>query len=292
MLETLKNTTDELGNKKRYLNSIRNLPSIPIVMFEVTKLLDNPMTSTNELGKIISKDQGLTAKILTVANSPLYGLPRKVSTIEFAIVVLGFEQIKNIVIALSMIEAFSSKDKDDWNRKAFWIHSLSTALGAKKIADDLGLSKTAEAFTAGLLHDLGISVIQRYFNKEFKQINTLVKETNIPYLEAEEQVLGMTHQDVGRFLAERWNLPQSLGDAIAFHHTPSLTEDWKNLTAVVHFADYMTNRVGVGNYLWDSGFQLDENIVSILNLGTKSYLDKLIENYESLFKTDYESIGI
>ncbi len=292
MLETLKNTTDELGNKKRYLNSIRNLPSIPIVMFEVTKLLDNPMTSTNELGKIISKDQGLTAKILTVANSPLYGLPRKVSTIEFAIVVLGFEQIKNIVIALSMIEAFSSKDKDDWNRKSFWIHSLSTALGAKKIADDLGLSKTAEAFTAGLLHDLGISVIQRYFNKEFKQINTLVKETSIPYLEAEEQVLGMTHQDVGRILAERWNLPQSLGDAIAFHHTPSLTEEWKNLTAVVHFADYMTNRVGVGNYLWDSGFQLDENIVSILNLGTKSYLDKLIENYESLFKTDYESIGI
>lgn len=292
MLDTINNNADEIGNKKRYLNSIRNLPSIPIVMFEVTKLLDNPMTSTNELGKIISKDQGLTAKILTVANSPLYGLPRKVSTIEFAIVVLGFEQIKNIVIALSMIEAFSSKDKDDWNRKAFWIHSLSTALGAKKIADDLGISKTAEAFTAGLLHDLGISVIQRYFNKEFKQINTLVKETNVPYLAAEEQVLGMTHQDVGKFLAERWNLPQSLGDAIAFHHTPSLTDEWKNLTAVVHLADYMTNRVAAENYIWDYGFQLDENIISILNLGSQSYLDKLIENYESLFKTDYESIGI
>jgi HD-like signal output (HDOD) protein len=133
MLDTINNNADEIGNKKRYLNSIRNLPSIPIVMFEVTKLLDNPMTSTNELGKIISKDQGLTAKILTVANSPLYGLPRKVSTIEFAIVVLGFEQIKNIVIALSMIEAFSSKDKDDWNRKAFWIHSLSTAWVLKKL---------------------------------------------------------------------------------------------------------------------------------------------------------------
>ncbi len=292
MLDTINNNADEIGNKKRYLNSIRNLPSIPIVMFEVTKLLDNPMTSTNELGKIISKDQGLTAKILTVANSPLYGLPRKVSTIEFAIVVLGFEQIKNIVIALSMIEAFSSKDKDDWNRKAFWIHSLSTALGAKKIADDLGISKTAEAFTAGLLHDLGISVIQRYFNKEFKQINTLVKETNVPYLAAEEHVLGMTHQDVGKFLAERWNLPQSLGDAIAFHHTPSLTDEWKNLTAVVHLADYMTNRVAAENYIWDYGFQLDENIISILNLGSQSYLDKLIENYESLFKTDYESIGI
>jgi HD-like signal output (HDOD) protein len=102
----------------------------------------------------------------------------------------------------------------------------------------------------------------------------------------------MTHQDVGKFLAERWNLPQSLGDAIAFHHTPSLTDEWKNLTAVVHLADYMTNRVAAENYIWDYGFQLDENIISILNLGSQSYLDKLIENYESLFKTDYESIGI
>lgn len=292
MLDSLTNPTAEQETKKKYLNSIRNLPSIPIVMFEVTKLLDNPMTSTNELGKIISKDQGLTAKILTVANSPLYGLPRKVSTIEFAIVVLGFEQIKNIVIALSMIEAFSSKDKDDWNRKDFWIHSLSTALGAKRIADDLGLAKTGEAFTAGLLHDLGISVIQRYFNKEFKQIITAVNESEINYLDAEMQILGMTHQDVGKFLTERWNLPDSLGETIANHHNPSFAENWKNLAAVVHLADYMTQRVSVGNYAWDKSIQLDENIISILNLGSRSYLDKLIENYEPIFKTDYESIGV
>jgi len=292
MPETLTNSSEEQGTKKRYLNSIRNLPSIPVVMFEVTKLLDNPMTSTNELGKIISKDQGLTAKILTVANSPLYGLPRKVSTIEFAIVVLGFEQIKNIVIALSMIEAFSSKDKDEWNRKQFWIHSLATALGAKRIADDFGLAKTGEAFTAGLLHDLGISVIQRYFNKEFKQIVLLVKEKESTYLDAEMQILGMTHMDVGKYLIERWNLPNSLGEAIAFHHTPSQSENWKELASVVHLADYMTQRVGVGDYCWDSFLQLDENIITILNIGSKSYLDKIIENYEPIFKTDYESIGV
>ena len=250
------------------------------------------MTSTNELGKIISKDQGLTAKILTVANSPLYGLPRKVSTIEFAIVVLGFEQIKNIVVALSMIEAFNTKDKDDWHRREFWIHSLTTAIGAKRIADDLGLSKTGEAFTAGLLHDLGISVIQRYFNKEFKKIIEVVNEDETNFLDAEMQVLGMTHQDVGRFLAERWNLPESLGEAIAYHHNPSSAENWQNLAAVVHFSDYMTHRVGTGNYSWDNTYTLDENIVTILNLGSNSNFEKLIETYEPLFKNELESIGV
>ena len=282
---------DKFG-KKKYLTSIRNLPSIPVVMFEVTKLLDNPMTSTYELGKIISKDQGLTAKILTVANSPLYGLPRKVSSIEFAIVVLGFDQIKNIVIALSMIEAFNNKDKDDWNRRDFWIHSLTTAIGAKRIADDLGLSKTVEAFTAGLLHDLGISVIQRYFNKEFKQIVKLVREEDIKFIDAEMTILGMTHQDVGKFLSERWNLPESLGEAISNHHMPSASENWQALTSTIHLADYLTQRLGVGEYNWDNYYTLDENIINILNLGSYSNLEKLIENYEPLFKNQLESIGI
>ena len=97
--------------------NIRNLPSIPVVMTEASNLLENPRTSAAELGKLISKDQGLTAKILSVANSPLYGLPRRVSTIEFAIVILGFDHIKNIVIALSMIEAFKNESGKNWNRK-------------------------------------------------------------------------------------------------------------------------------------------------------------------------------
>ena len=292
MNNTITDIEKEQQHKKQFLNSIRNLPSIPIVMFEVTKLLDNPMTSTYELGKIISKDQGLTAKILTVANSPLYGLPRKVSSIEFAIVVLGFDQIKNIVIALSMIEAFNGKDKDDWNRKDFWIHSMTTAIGAKRIAEDLGLVKTVDAFTAGLLHDLGISVIQRYFNKEFRQICTLVKESEIEYIDAELQILGMTHQDVGRFLANRWNLPESLSEAIAFHHNPSASENAKTLTAVIHLADYMTQKVGIGNYSWDKSYVLDENVITILNLGSQSNLDSLIETYEPLFKNHLETIGV
>ena len=268
---------------KNYLQNIRNLPSMPLVMVEVSKLLTNPMTSATDLGRLIGKDQGLVAKILTVANSPLYGLPRRVSTVEFAIVILGFDQIKNIVIALSMIEAFQSTSDEFWNRDEYWRHSLLTATASKKIADELGYPRSGEAFTAGLLHDLGISVMQRYLNNEFKIISRIVSETGISYLAAEEETLGLTHQDVGRFLTDKWNLPQTLGDAILYHHQPSNSEQNRVLSSIVHLADFMTQVLQTGTFGWDENYKFDENVLHILNMGDASSLQKFIESYEELF---------
>ncbi len=283
--------TDIESKKKvyrNYLQNIRNLPSMPLVMVEVSKMLTNPMTSASDLGRLIGKDQGLVAKILTVANSPLYGLPRRVSTVEFAIVILGFDQIKNIVIALSMIEAFQSSSDEYWNRDAYWRHSLITATAAKKIADELGYPRSGEAFTAGLLHDLGISVMQRYLNNEFKVISNMVNETGICHLAAEEEVLGLTHQDVGRFLADKWNLPQTLGDAILNHHFPSNAEQNRVLSSIIHLADFMTQVLQTGDFKWDDNYKFDENVLHILNIGDASSLQKFIQSYEEVFKKQME----
>jgi len=284
---------ENINEKKTYirlLSSIRNLPSIPVVMFEVSKLLNNPNTSASELGRMISKDQGLVAKILTVANSPLYGLPRRVSTIEFAIVILGFEHIKNIVIALSMVEAFKKDGMKNWDSKSYWNHSIITAATAKRIADDLYFQKSGEAFTAGLLHDLGISIIQRYFNKEFNSINDLVDSQQMRYLKAEEQILGLTHQEIGKFLISRWNLPASLGDVICNHHQPSLSEENKVMASIIHLADYMTQRLNTGGFYWDDNIELDENIIKILNFGSEANLNRFIDGYSELLKTQHETI--
>ncbi|MHB1687336.1 MAG: HDOD domain-containing protein [Ignavibacteriaceae bacterium] len=287
-----KKSLENINEKKTYLrllSSIRNLPSIPIVMFEVSKLLNNPKTSASDLGKMISKDQGMVAKILTVANSPLYGLPRRVSTIEFAIVILGFEHIKNIIVALSMVEAFKKEEGKSWDSKSYWNHSIIAASAAKRIADDLYYPKSGEAFTAGLLHDLGISIIQRYFNTEFKAICDLADAQQMRYLKAEEQILGLTHQEIGKFLVSRWNLPDFLGDAICNHHHPSASEENKVLASIVHLADYMTQRIGVGCFYWDDNIELDENIIQILNFGNESNLNKFIDRYEELFKNQLET---
>ena len=278
-------------NRKLLLN-IRNLPSIPLVMMETSRMLENPKTSAAELGKLISRDQGMVTKILTVANSPLYGLPRRVSTIEFAIVILGFDHIKNIVIALSMIEAFKNESDKNWDRKAYWTHSLMTASAAKRIADDLGYSKTGEAFTAGLLHDLGIAVIQRNFKKEFDQICALHEEQGMRHYNAEVPVLGLGHHEIGQMLVDKWNLPKILGDTIYHHHAPSTSEDNKVLTAIVHLADYMTQRLGVGAFAWDDNMELDTEILQILNMGDAIYLDRFIQSYEQLFVSQLETLTI
>ncbi len=274
----------------RLLSSIRNLPSVPSIIFEVSRLLNNSKTSATDLGKVISKDQGLVARILTVANSPLYGLPRRVSTIDFAIVILGFDHIKNIVMALSMIESFRSNQTHNWDSMAYMNHSLFTASATKRIADELGFSRAGEAFIAGLLHDIGIIIIQKYFNKEFNQICEIVESQEMLYLKAEEQVLGLTHQEIGQFIVSKWNFPESLGDSIAHHHKPSISENNKVLSSVIHLADYMTQNLCAGHFYWDDNIQLDENIIQILRFGDESKLNNFIESHTELFNNNLEAI--
>ena len=277
---------------RNFLASIQNLPSIPVVMMEVTNLLANPNTSAGELGKIISKDQGLVTKILRVANSPLYGLPRKVSTIEFAIVILGFTHIKNIVVALSAFEAFNSKNDEKWDRKKFWAHSIMTATVAKNISEEIGYRKSGEAFIAGLLHDLGVSVIQRFFAKQFKEVIDIVENQKMRYLNAELKVLGLSHGEIGQYLSERWNLPESLGETIQHHHKPSESEDHKVVASIVHLADYLTQRFNVAAFDWDNEMEFDENIIDILRLGDEQNLNNMILRYEQLLTDQFESIKI
>jgi len=286
---------DELIQEKRernklYLMRIRNLPSIPTVIIEVSEMLENPRASAKDISQVISQDQGLVAKVLTIANSPLYGLPRRVSSIDFAVVVLGFEQIKNLVYALTLMEAFKSISSKYWNKKKFWSHSFVTGMLAKKIADDLGYPKSGEALTSGLLHDLGISVIQRYFNDEFIRISQLVEKEEISFTQAELEVLGMTHEEIGYLLINKWNLPLDLGDMIRYHHNPSKADSNKKLTAIVHLADYMTQVTGIGDFDWDENYQLDENLAEILSLENDLFISALISTYSQVLTKEFKNI--
>ncbi|PJA96323.1 MAG: histidine kinase [Ignavibacteriales bacterium CG_4_9_14_3_um_filter_34_10] len=289
MINEIKEESLEKIRRKSYLLNIRNLPPIPNVIIRLSQLLDDSMTPTHEIGRIISQDQALTTKILTVANSPLYGLPRKVPSIDFAILVLGFEQIKQIVIALSLIDTFKNDNSKFWNRKSFWTHSFITALLSKAIASDTGYPKTGEAFTAGLLHDLGISVLQKYFNKEFIEINDLVTSQTMSFHDAELKVLDLTHEEVGRILCDKWNLPNALGESIFCHHKPSEAKENPELSSIIHLADYATQVLDLGKFIWDENFGLDENVVPLLKLGNKEYLDKFLESYKSQIKQQLEA---
>lgn len=287
-------TTDILKKKEKniyVLSHVYNLPSIPVLMLEVNHMLDNPRTSAAELGRVISKDQGLVTKVLTVANSPLYGIPRRVATIDFAIVILGFDHIKNIVIALSMVDAFKIKSDLLLDQKKYWLHSIITATLAKRIADDLGYHFSGEAFTAGLLHDLGIPVIHKYFYNDFVSICQNVAKSSGTYEDNELSLLGLRHQEIGQLLAHRWNLPATLSDSILNHHTPLIAE-YKELTALVHLADYMTHKLKIGNFAWDDDFVFDKNIIPLLRLGDEEYLEKFMTSYENVIVNQLDALNL
>ncbi|MBK7229981.1 MAG: HDOD domain-containing protein [Ignavibacteriales bacterium] len=286
-------TQDVLQKRERtekVLTSVVNLPVIPKVMFETIKLLDNKYTTAGELNKVISKDQALLTKILTIANSPLYGLQRKVTTIEYAILVLGYRELKNIISALSVAEAFRNKTDKYLNSKEFMLHSYLTGTACKKIASDIGFNNSGEAFIAGFLHDIGISIMHRYLHSSFINITEVVETKGLTYHDAEMDILGMTHEQIGFFLLDRWNFPREISDPILSHHNPDESNSCPVLGAVVNMADYITNRLKLTNAPWDNDVILAPFTQAKFNLERELDVERFIDGYKDIFWNQIEFV--
>jgi HD-like signal output (HDOD) protein len=275
---------------KERIQSIIQLPALPAVAMEVVDLVDNPKTSASKLGKVISTDQALTAKVLKIANSPFYGFPKKISTIDFAIIVLGFDALKEIIISISLVSSLQKKSDSYLDARAFWDHAISTGVIARRLARDLGYRVSGEVFVGGLLHDMGISILHRYFYNEFKRIVEIVRETNLTFLEAEESVLGTTHAEVGGWLAERWNLPDHLIEALSLHHAPGKARRNPDLVSLIHCADVFVNRINERHIEFDAGIQFDPDALSQLRLTDPTVLEDHIDNYRQLLSSDIEAV--
>lgn len=239
------------GNKewiKRIAQRVLSLPPLPTLIAKLIEMIDNPKTNARDLGRLISTDQVLTARILKLANSSFYGFPRRISTVTLALVVLGFDTLKNLCISASMREWFSDKDIDSYfDMSRFWEHSITCGTAARMIAKDRGFMISGEVFVGGLLHDIGKLVLKQYIKPEFRKIMEIVKKENLLFIEAEEKIIGINHATIGSWLADRWNLPKRLVDLIAYHHNPKDSEKNYLQSAVVHFSNYLTRVAKIGN---------------------------------------------
>ncbi len=273
---------------EKILASVVNLPVVPKVMFETIKLLDNKYTTAGELNKVISKDQALLTKILTIANSPLYGLQRKVTTIEYAILVLGYRELRNIISALSVAEAFRNKTDKYLNSKEFMLHSYLTGTASKKLATDIGYNNSGEAFIAGFLHDIGLSVMHRYLHSSYINITELVESKGVRFRDAELDVLGMTHDQIGYFLLDKWNFPKEISEPVLTHHDPS--ESNSVLGAIVNLADYITNRLKLTNAPWDNDVELAPFTARKFSLEREIDVAVFIDGYKDIFWSQIEFV--
>lgn len=230
------------------LSSIKNLPTLPTVAGNVIELTQNPESTAFDIATAISHDQALASKVLRLANSAYYGFPRKISTINYAVVILGLNNIKNIVLSTSVMDRFSETgDNQMLDRRDFWKHSLLCGIISKKIAEHMGIKTAEELFLCGLLHDFGKLILDQYFNNDFVKALLLSKNEKISLMEAENQVFGFNHSGVGALVLKRWRLPISLVRAVERHHLPDETLEGFRVTAIVHVADYLCRRIGIGS---------------------------------------------
>ncbi len=232
---------------KRITEAVLSLPVLPTVTAKLLELVDNPKTSASILSNLLSKDQVLTAKVLKMANSSFYGFSQEIATVRQAVVVLGYNSLKELCISMSIFNAFKKdKGSEYFDISEFWKHSIAVGLAARQLAARIG-APGSEAFTAGLIHDIGKMVLNEYLPFDFYQVQKLVFEKNIPLAQAEEEVYGVDHGQVGAWLAGRWNLPEQLVRSIQYHHRPWELEKDELLCYIVFLADYLVFNAQLGD---------------------------------------------
>ncbi|HWZ47058.1 MAG TPA: HDOD domain-containing protein [Herbaspirillum sp.] len=214
---------------------IQDLPSLPIVVLELMRNINDEESDTHLLATKIAQDQALSAKVLRLANSSFYGMQRKVNTIQQAITILGLTSVRALVTGSAVIDRYRQSKDSLLDFQAFWRHSIGTALCAKALAKKLSLNQD-QAFLAGLLHDIGRLVLVTYSARHYQAVITYRKEHDCYLFEAEQAVLDLDHTIVGRAILEHWKFPPLILDAVEHHHFLA-AENITGLTAVVNLAD-------------------------------------------------------
>jgi len=240
---------DQDNVKQLIYNEVNNLPTLPEMIQKVVSLAQDEKTTAKNLSDLISYDQAISSRLLKVANSAYYGLSREISTIQHAIVVLGFEQVKSLSLGITVFDAVKVTNKTTYlMQDEFWKHSVGCSLAARIICKRSGKLDEETAFTASLLHDIGKLVLVNFFSKEYKTILEKAQENGITLADIEEKTLGFTHADVGNWLCNRWKLPPSLAYSVGYHHkVKEVEQEYIHVTSVIHLANIVCRRADIGS---------------------------------------------
>jgi len=260
---------------KALISEIKELPTLPQVAVTLMDLLDDPSTSAPEINRVMARDPALAGKILKLVNSAYYGLSNKVSSLNQAIVILGFKTVKSVALSASVMGLFKGpKDSGVFDRALFWKHSIACACVARLAAEKSKGFDPETAFSAGLLHDIGKLVLAHHLPSKADEIVRLAEEKKSSFLDAEREILETDHTEIGRWLADTWDLPGELGEAIGNHHDLDGAEK-KELVAIILFSDYLAKVKGIGAPGSADTPELNKEIWELLSL-EKSDLPELV----------------
>lgn len=240
--------------KERILNRLfsgnKQLPTLPVLLIEINRMLENPFTSNKKISTLLMKDQAMVAKILKLSNSAIYSKRQEITNLANAITFLGTQTIRNLILQITMVRMFPIEGDDipEFSADTFWEHSLGTAYFTNTLAEKLNLPPSDDYYVSALLHDLGKLVVYQFYPEKFKEIiYKQIKEDMID-IAAETAVLGVNHADIGEFLADKWKFKNVIAAAIRDHHkqlqNPSVN------VAVVRISNLFSKAAGLC-FPWD-----------------------------------------
>jgi len=256
--------------KIEVIKSIKRLPTLPIIFEKVLETIDDPRSSARILEDTIKNDQSISAKVLSMSNSAYYGYAKRVSDLSRAIVILGFDMVKNIALSVSVFSMFPhDSESTTFDKEKFWLHSIACGYLGKIIADYSNYSEPDKAFIACLLHDIGKVVLLSHFERDFLDAIKLMDTEKINLRDAEKRIFGFDHAEVGSWLGEKWDFPEELLSAIKNHHNPERSPiRHANLTCITSLANIICQeeKIGYGGSILP--LTIDHNILRTLRLNT------------------------
>lgn len=223
-----------------------DLPSLPEVVMRAIELVNDPEASAIDIGRVLSEDSALTARLLKIVNSPFYGFPSRIDTVSRAITVIGTLDLLDLILATSVVKMFSGVPNDLVSMDSFWKHSLYGGVVARLLAARSKQPNVEHFFVAGLLHDLGSLVIYRKMPELAREALLRARYNGVVLIQAEQELMGFDHAMVGAELMRLWKLPASLVEAVEFHHNPGQAPNHPLITAIVHIADVIASAIRSG----------------------------------------------
>ena len=235
-----------MADAAEFVEGAKELPVMPPVAAEVMRMAEDPDTDLSAIAELISRDAALALRVLKIANSSFYAMPREVETLQQAIVLLGYSALRSLVVAASMKEVFV---RFGLAERLLWEHAVAGAVAANTLASQVGGINADEVFLAGLLHDVGRLVMYTQAEDEYQDVLTAIYSENADPIEAERAAFGFDHCEIGRLVLQKWKIPARLALAIGHHHDPmaaSGDEGEKPVAALLQVADRMCLRAGLG----------------------------------------------
>jgi len=233
------------------IRTVENLRPMPTSITRALRAIEDSSATSTEISEIIGLDQALSASILQSANSVAMGFSTDCSKLSEAVMRLGFKRLKGLILGIAAVGPFNQSLKGyRFGAGELWNHSIATAVSAEWIARELRYPDPEEAYTAGLLHDMGKLFLDQFVFSDYTRIVDLMLKYKLTLYMAEEQLLGIDHAKVGGLIAEKWNFPVVLVDAIRYHHTPSFARSNQRLPAIVNVANSYFENTGNQNALF------------------------------------------